>query len=74
MYSKNITNATNIPYGPEPLHFKSTIDSLYFSLYFPSIPEGVEEIDLIENEKGDDTDFNFFRIKLNEKEKIIKIL
>ncbi len=70
----SITNASNIPYGPEQLEFKSTIDWLYFSLIFPPLPAGVEEMDLIENERGDATDFNFFRIKLNEKEKITKIL
>jgi len=64
-----LTNATNIPYGPEKLHFNSSIEWRYFSLYFPKLPEGVEEIDLIEKELGDHTEFNFFNIKLNDSER-----
>ena len=80
-----LTNATNIPYGPEKLHFNSSIEWRYFSLHFPSILDDsndkkvlrfdtlvhhtVDAIDLIENEKGDDTDFNFFGIKLDDKSK-----
>jgi hypothetical protein len=68
-----LTNAYNIPYGPEVLQMHSTIGWRYFSLAFPPISEDVELIDLIEEEFGDKNDFNFFRIKLNEKEKINKI-
>ena len=80
-----LTNATNIPYGPEKLHFNSSIEWRYFSLHFPSIledsnnkktfmfdtlePMKIDSIDLIENEKGDDTDFNFYGISLNEESK-----
>ena len=66
-----LTNASNIPYGPEKLHFNSTIEWRYFSLYFPPIPDGVEMIDLIEKEtKGiDPTQSNFYDIRLNEIEK-----
>jgi hypothetical protein len=80
-----LTNATNIPYGPEKLHFNSSIEWRYFSLYFPSILEAptnknptskdvvssksIDSFDLIENEKGDETDFNFFKIRLDEEEK-----
>lgn len=84
-----LTNATNIPYGPEKLHFNSSIEWRYFSLHFPSLledadnkksftfesisPRAIEAIDLIENEKGDDTDFNFYGIRLDDKEKNVKI-
>jgi len=80
-----LTNATNIPYGPEKLHFNSSIEWRYFSLHFPSIledvdnkksssferisPRTIDSIDLIENEKGDDTDFNFYGIRLNDERK-----
>jgi hypothetical protein len=68
-----LTNAYNIPYGPEVLQMNSTIGWRYFSLTFPPIAEGIDLIDLIEEEFGDKNDFNFFRIKLNEKSKIYKI-
>lgn len=61
-----LTNATNIPYGPEKLHFNSSIEWRYFSLYFSPLPEYITEIDLIENELGDDTDFNFYNIILKD--------
>ncbi len=76
-----LTNATNIPYGPEKLHFNSTIEWRYFSLYFPSIleepdnkkslmsigePKRIETIDLIEQEDGTENDFNFYGIRLND--------
>lgn len=80
-----LTNATNIPYGPEKLHFNTNIEWHYFSLHFPSILEDlsnkksfpfdsavskqIDTIDLIENEKGDATDFNFYRIKLDDESK-----
>ena len=80
-----LTNATNIPYGPEKLHFNSSIEWRYFSLHFPPIledandkkslmfdtaePRTIESIDLIENEKGDETDFNFYGIKLDDNNK-----
>lgn len=79
-----LSNATDIPYGPEKLHFNSSIEWRYFSLYFPSLLHqgdskkaqlydpavtGIESIDLIENEKGSDTDFNFYGIRLNEENK-----
>jgi hypothetical protein len=61
-----LTNATNIPYGPEKLHFNSSIEWRYFSLHFPKLPEGIEVIDLIEKDPGTSDDFNFFGIKLND--------
>jgi hypothetical protein len=80
-----LTNATNIPYGPEKLHFNSSIEWRYFSLHFPSIlddsdnkkslmfntaePIKIDSIDLIENEKGDSTDFNFYGIRLDDERK-----
>jgi hypothetical protein len=80
-----LTNATNIPYGPEKLHFNSSIEWRYFSLHFPSIledsnnkktlmfkatePKTIDSIDLIENERGTENDFNFYGIKLDDESK-----
>jgi hypothetical protein len=69
-----LTNATNIPYGPEKLHFNSSIEWRYFSLHFPPIVNEnaeleINKIDLIEQENGDSTDFNFYDIRLDEKDK-----
>lgn len=61
-----LTNATNIPFGPEKLHFNSSIEWRYFSLHFPPLPKEIESIDLIEKESGNKNDFNFFGIKLND--------
>lgn len=80
-----LTNATNIPYGPEKLHFNSSIEWRYFSLHFPSLlgdtdnkksltfesvsAKSIEAIDLIEKENGTDNDFNFYGIRLDEEKK-----
>lgn len=69
-----LTNATNIPYGPELLHFQSTIEYRYFSLHFPPIPKTVKSIELIEKEHGNSTDFNFFGIILADPHKIDLII
>lgn len=61
-----LTNATNIPYGPERLNFNSTIEFRYFSLHFPPLNENVNYFDLIEEEGGGDTVFNFFQIDLSD--------
>lgn len=80
-----LINATNIPLEPEQLNFKSNQDSLYFSLIFPALPDGVDAIDMLETPDGEKPkagfvgrnsvqhDYNFFQIKLNEKQKIYKI-
>ena len=68
-----LINATNIPYGPEKHHFNSKLEWRYFSLYFPSLDENVDEFDLIEKETKliDPTQFNFYQVKLNEKDKFL---
>jgi hypothetical protein len=68
-----LTNAANIPYGPEKLHFNSSIEWRYFSLFFPPLQEGVDAIDLIEQEHGTDNDFNYFGIIINDEEKRTQI-
>ncbi len=71
-----LTNATNIPYGPEKLHFNSSIEWRYFSLHFPPLPEylnlnsiapeSIKVIDLIEIENGTENEFNFYGIRLDD--------
>ncbi len=63
-------SSDNIPMAPNRLDFKTTKDWLYFSLYFPPLPLNTEEIDLIEAEKGNASDFNYYKIKLNPKSAI----
>ena len=78
-----LTNATNIPYGPEKLHFNSSMEWRYFSLHFPSILELenkrtldsigesslIKTIDLIEKENGTENEFNFYGIRLDDESK-----
>ncbi len=64
-----LKDAKNIPYGPEKLHFNSTMEWRYFSLIFPALPDGTEYFDLIEKEHGDATDFNLYQIDISEKAK-----
>jgi hypothetical protein len=64
-----LDNAAYIPYGPEKLHFNSTIEWRYFSLYFPPLPLDVTAIDFIEKDPGTPNDFNFFDIRLDDERK-----
>jgi len=59
-----LTLAVNIPYTPDKHHFKSIVDNLSFSLFFPPLPDGVSSFDLIEDVKGTPTSFNYHDIKL----------
>ncbi len=68
-----LTNATNIPFGPEKLHFNSSIEWRYFSLYFPPLPPGVHSIDLIESERSSTNVFNFFNIRLDDISRVCNI-
>jgi tetratricopeptide (TPR) repeat protein len=52
-----------IPTCPESHQFKKTGEVLEFRLYFPAIPENVQEIDLIEN--CSDNCFYFYGVVLN---------
>ena len=69
-----LTHAEHIPLAPDHLHFESNKDWQYFSLFFEPIPKRSCKIDLIEVESPEDTDFNYFGIKidLNTAEEIIK--
>jgi len=69
-----LTNNEHIPLAPERLDFESNKDWHYFSLFFEPIPKRSCKIDLIEVENPQDTDFNYYGIKidLNNAEEIIK--
>ena len=69
-----LTHAEDIPLAPAQLDFESNKDWHYFSLFFEPIPKRSCKIDLIEVENPEDTDFNYYGIKidLNNAEEIIK--
>ncbi|MFN7846322.1 MAG: hypothetical protein ACK5P4_03795, partial [Bacteroidota bacterium] len=56
--------AEDIAVAPEKDILRSNGDMMFFSLYFPPLPQGTEFIDIIEYEEDDDTAFNFFSIPL----------
>jgi hypothetical protein len=59
-----LTNAVNIPISPAKLEFETKQDWTVFSLYFEPIPLKDCIVDLIEEEKPNDNDFNFYGIEL----------
>lgn len=59
-----LIEAQNIPIAPEQLNFESTEDWKVFTLFFEPLPLKDCTIDLIEEENPEDTDFNFYGIKL----------
>ena len=59
-----LIEAQNIPIAPEQLNFESTEDWKVITLFFEPLPLKDCTIDLIEEEKPEDTDFNFYCIKL----------
>ncbi len=63
-----LVRAENIPIAPEQLHFESTRDWRYFSLYFEPIPMDASVINIIEDEFGNQDDFNYYKVKLSVKE------
>lgn len=65
-----MTNAEEIPITPNRLQFKDSGDVLYYTLYFPPLPQGTEVIDVIEDET-DLNSFNFFEVTINQKIKIM---
>ena len=65
--------AENIPLAPQKHYFHSTIDYLYYSLYFQPIPKDIEQIDIIEKENDDSTFFNFYGIGLAKAEKEVML-
>ena len=56
--------AERISVAPHKHNFKTTIDYLYFSLYFEPIPQEIEFIDIIEKDKKDGHFFNFYGVNI----------
>ena len=65
-----LTRVENIPLEPTKLNFKSTVESLYFSLFFPPLPNKSLVFDFIEKEPYTDTLFDLYGITINKKEGI----
>jgi AAA+ superfamily predicted ATPase len=59
-----------IPRAPKVLTFRKHGDVLYYSLFFPPLPQNILEIDIIEDEE-DDKAFNFYSIPLTLKTTIM---
>ena len=56
-----MTKAEGIKIAPEKTYFTHTGENIAFTLYFPSIPESVTSINLIESI---DSDWKFYDIKI----------
>lgn len=55
----------------EEHHFESSRDWRYFSLYFEPIPNDAKQINIIENEFGNQNDFNFYDVKVVAKKMFV---
>jgi len=60
----HMLKAENIPLGPDKHHFLSTADNLFFSLYFPPLPDRSLTFDLIEGEPVTPTFFNYYGVRI----------
>lgn len=61
-----MVKAEGVPIAPNKHYYKSKQDKLFYSLYFPSIGDEIELIDIIEKEGGDDTYFNFYGVAVSK--------
>lgn len=70
-----LIGSKNIPLAPEQFEFESTEDWRVFSLYFEPITHKDCKIDIIEEEKPTENDFNFYniQIKIDKKMEIFGI-
>ena len=62
-----MVQAVNIPIAPGKHFFHSRDQALYYTLYFPALPDDVVAIDIIEKEGGDQRNhryFNFYGVSL----------
>lgn len=66
-----LVNAENIPYAPDKHHFETTVDYLFFSLYFPPLPAGTDSIDFIESDEPGKDWFKFYDIDLGLRKGIL---
>lgn len=63
--------AENIPLAQDQFQFESTEDWRVFSLFFAPIEPVNCKINIIENENGNEKDFNFFGIQLDFSENLL---
>jgi len=61
-----LVKTENIAISPNKSFFKSKLNLLNFSLYFPPLPHGVMVFDLIERVTENENYFNFYKINLNK--------
>ncbi len=59
----------NIAVSPNKSFFRSKLNLLNFSLYFPPLPKGVLVFDLIEKDTTNENYFNFYKINLKVEKK-----
>lgn len=70
-----LVKAVGIPYAQQKHYFKSYKEILYYTLYFPALPNDVKEIDIIEREVSFGEYFNFYGVSMNKiRTSAIKIL
>ncbi len=63
----NMVHAVNIPVAPAKHWFKNKTQCLYYTLYFPALPEDVVAIDIIEREAARPHNyFNFYGVSLEK--------
>jgi hypothetical protein len=62
-----MVQAVNIPTAPAKHWFKNKSQCLYYTLYFPALPEDVVAIDIIEREAARPHNyFNFYGVSLEK--------
>ena len=66
-----LTKVEDIPLEPVKHNFQSTVDRLYFKLYFPPLPKASITFDIIEKEPDSPTYFNYFDVKVKIENGII---
>jgi hypothetical protein len=66
-----LKDATGISLSPKRVHFESTEDWQFFSLYFEPIPMKDCVLNMIEAEKPTPNDFNYYGIELKKGNRLI---
>lgn len=57
--------AAGITYAPVKHYFNRPGEVLYFTVWFPAVPRGTQQIDIIEADIHDGTFFNFYGVSLD---------
>ena len=63
-----LVKAQGIPLAPQKRHFQNPNQIMYYTLYFPALPKGVAEIDIIEMESSTPGHnyFNFYGVSMEK--------